>query len=298
MELEEYIQYHETKLHEQPGFHYNTYLCTIPQDFLRVDLHWHEQMEIIYIKKGRGIVTIGAQSFPVEAGMIVPILPGELHAIEGIDGVRMEYENIIFSLSLIDNQVENDWARRNILSPLQMGTLRFPRPIYEGTAMHTEVSAALDAADDACSRRPDGYSLLVRSSLFRFFFALYTHRSREERAAPSPYEDAIKQVLLYVQNHFSEPITVSDAASLIDYSDAHFMRVFRRETGFTFGEYLADYRLRYASYLLRERPDSVGSIASLCGFDNFSYFIRRFRRKYGMSPREYRSHGHQNTKSP
>ena len=153
-------------------------------------------------------------------------------------------------------------------------------------------------ADDACSKRPDGYSLLVRSSLFRFFFVLYTHRIREESLPPSPYEDAIKQVLLYVQNHFSEPITVSDAASLIDYSDAHFMRVFRRETGFTFGEYLSDYRLRYASYLLRERPDSVGAIASLCGFDNFSYFIRRFRRKYGMSPREYRSHGRQNTKSP
>ena len=179
-----------------------------------------------------------------------------------------------------------------------MGTLRFPRPIHAGSEMHAEVSAALDAADDVCSRRPDGYSLLVRSSLFRFFFALYTYRSREESAAPSPYEDSIKQVLLYVQNHFSEPISVSDAAGLIDYSDAHFMRVFRRETGFTFGEYLSDYRLRYASYLLRERPDSVGAIASLCGFDNFSYFIRRFRRKYGMSPREYRSAGRSNTKCP
>ena len=238
MNLEEYSQYRETLLHEQPGFAYNTYLCTIPQDFARVDLHWHDQMEIIYVKKGRGTVTAASRKYPVMAGSIMPILPGELHAIDGDPGVRMEYENIIFPLSLLDNQVENDWARRNILTPLQMGTLRFPRPIYADTAMHAEV--------------------------------LYTHRIREESLPPSPYEDAIKQVLLYVQNHFSEPITVSDAASLIDYSDAHFMRVFRRETGFTFGEYLSDYRLRYASYLLRERPDSVGAIASLCGFDNFS----------------------------
>ena len=56
MELETYIQYHETKIHEQPDFAYNTYLCTIPDDFKRVPLHWHEQMEIIYIKKGTGIV--------------------------------------------------------------------------------------------------------------------------------------------------------------------------------------------------------------------------------------------------
>lgn len=215
----------------------------------------------------------------------------ELHAIDGDPGVRMEYENIIFSLSLMDNQVDNDWARRNVLTPLQMGTLKFPRPIHRGTRFHEEVSSALDDADAVFGKRPDGYSLLVRSSLFRFFFAVYSHRSREESVPPSPYEDAIKQVLLYVQNHFAEPISVSDAASLIDYSDAHFMRVFHRETGFTFGEYLSDYRLRYASYLLRERPDSIGAIASICGFDNFSYFIRRFRRKYGMSPREYRAAG-------
>ena len=291
MNLEEYSQYKETLLHEQPGFAYNTYLCTIPQDFDRVDLHWHEQMEIIYVKKGSGTVTVGARRCPMRAGSIMPILPGELHAIDGDPGVRMEYENIIFSLSLMDNQVENDWTRRHVITPLEMGTLRFPRPIHTGTPSHSEVSAALDSADDACSRRPDGYSLLVRSSLFRFFYALYAHRSTEENLPPSPYEDAIKQVLLYVQNHFSEPITVRDAAGLIDYSDAHFMRVFRKETGVTFGEYLSDYRLRYAAYLLRERPESIGSIASLCGFDNFSYFIRRFRRKYGISPKEYRSAG-------
>lgn len=52
MNLEEYSQYRETLLHEQPGFAYNTYLCTTPQDFARVDLHWHDQMEIIYVKKG------------------------------------------------------------------------------------------------------------------------------------------------------------------------------------------------------------------------------------------------------
>jgi AraC-like DNA-binding protein/quercetin dioxygenase-like cupin family protein len=289
MNLEEYSQYKETLLHEQPGFAYNTYLCTIPQDFTRVDLHWHEQMEIIYVKKGSGSVTVGSHKYPVEAGTIMPILPGELHAIDGDPGVRMEYENIIFSLSLMDNQVENDWARRNILGPLRKGNLRFQRPIHKGTPFHDEVSDALDAADKACSERSDGYSLLVRSSLFRFFYAIYTNRSREETGRHSQYEDVIKQVLLFVQTHFSEPITVRDAASLIDYSDAHFMRVFRKETGVTFGEYLADYRLRYASYLLREQPDSIGAIASMCGFDNFSYFIRRFRRKYGMSPREYRA---------
>ena len=53
MNLEEYSQYRETLLHEQPGFAYNTYLCTIPQDCARVDLHWHDQMEICLLYTSR-----------------------------------------------------------------------------------------------------------------------------------------------------------------------------------------------------------------------------------------------------
>ena len=46
-----YENYHENKSHTSAGFPYNTYLCTIPQDFESVALHWHDDAEIIYIKK-------------------------------------------------------------------------------------------------------------------------------------------------------------------------------------------------------------------------------------------------------
>ena len=51
MNLSEYENYQEKKTHFDASFPYNTYLCCIPQDFLSVPLHWHQEMEIIYIKK-------------------------------------------------------------------------------------------------------------------------------------------------------------------------------------------------------------------------------------------------------
>ena len=134
MELETYIQYHETKIHEQPDFAYNTYLCTIPDDFKRVPLHWHEQMEIIYIKKGTGIVSVNMKPYTVSAGYVLPILPGELHSIESIPGQKMEYENIIFSLNILDNLEQNDWCRTNILHPLRSESFFFERPVLPGTS--------------------------------------------------------------------------------------------------------------------------------------------------------------------
>ena len=57
MDFARYEQYRETGVHEVPGFAYNTYLCTIPQDFARVRPHWHDQMEIVYVKRGSGTVS-------------------------------------------------------------------------------------------------------------------------------------------------------------------------------------------------------------------------------------------------
>ena len=200
MELEQYTQYQETRLHEQPGFAYNTYLCTIPQDFDRVNPHWHEQMELIYIKKGSGTVSVNLESYPVSAGCVVPVLPGELHAIEGDEGVRMEYENIIFSLGLLDSAEADDWCR-GVLNRLRSGALRFERPIRPGTAFHREVSAALDGADAACEARGEGYALLVKSRLFLLLHALYTHRLSDQGRLLRVRDSRARWIVAHLRHH-------------------------------------------------------------------------------------------------
>ena len=291
MELEEYIQYHESKRHEQPGFSYNTYLCSIPQDFEKVNPHWHEQMEIIYIKKGSGVVTVNLKPLEVNAGYIIPILPGELHSISlnrGSDAAHMEYENIIFSLSILDSRDENDWCRTNVIQAIEKGTLHFQRPIVPGTGFHNAVSEALDKADLVSEMHSEGYPLMLKSCLFQFLFSLFAHKSVEKPAPVSPHEQILKRIIMYVREHFAENIPIEKIAAEVEYSPSHFMRFFKIETGHSFIEYLNDYRISYAGYLLKESNDAIGGIASRCGFDNFSYFIRLFRRKYGVTPKEYR----------
>lgn len=287
MNLDEYIQYHETKQHGRPGFSYNTYLCTIPQDFDRVDLHWHREMEIIYVKSGSGSVSAGPDTYDVSAGCIVPVLPSELHAIFGTPGVRMEYENIIFNLSILDSTDENDWCREHVIEALNRGELRFPRPIRPGTAFHDEAASAIDDADQACMDPRPGYQLIIKACLFRFLYALYENRV-SAGSGRWAHQGTLKKILSYVRDHFAEKIQVADAAEISGYSSAHFMRFFKLETGMTFNRYLLDYRLRYASYLLKETDEPVSAIAGKCGFENLSYFTRQFHRHYGVSPREYR----------
>ena len=116
--------------------------------------------------------------------------------------------------------------------------------------------------------------------------------ARSFEAAEPELRDTVKlkTLLTYVKEHYGEKQTVADAARLVGYSEAHFMRLFHQETGQTFVAFLNEYRLTAAAYFLRESSKPIGEIAAHCGFDNFSYFIRLFRRRFGVPPREYR-HG-------
>lgn len=82
MQINNYQNYHETKQHTTAEFPYNTYPCSIPLDFTRVPLHWHDELELIVIKKGHGLISVDFQKKIVNAGDIIFIRPGCLHSIE------------------------------------------------------------------------------------------------------------------------------------------------------------------------------------------------------------------------
>lgn len=101
MNLTEYQNYHESKSHTSLEFPYNTYLCCIPMDFTHVPIHWHNEMELIVIQKGSGIISVDFITHEVKAGDIVFVLPGQLHSIKQKKEARMEYENILFHPSML-----------------------------------------------------------------------------------------------------------------------------------------------------------------------------------------------------
>lgn len=115
-------QYHEKKRHTEDQFPYNTYLCTIPDDFTEVPVHWHEEAELIVIQKGSGTVLVDLTHYHVTAGDIIIVLPEHLHAIREISGQKMEYENIIFRPELLSSD-NHDVCFEKFLYPLFSGQI-------------------------------------------------------------------------------------------------------------------------------------------------------------------------------
>lgn len=92
-----------------------------------------------------------------------------------------------------------------------------------------------------------------------------------------------------ISEKYAQDITVDDAANLCAMSQTYFMKFFKKMTGMTFVEYLTSVRMEQAQRLLKTSSDSVSQIAEECGFHNFSYFIRSFKKHFGVTPNQART---------
>lgn len=289
MNILEYENYHENAQNVDLDFPYNTYPCTIPLDFDRVPSHWHDEMEIIYVKKGHGYVTVDFTQYKVSGSTIVLIWPGQLHSIDQYDDLSMEYENIIFDAGMLLPKKE-DTSSGRFLRPFLAGKIPVPTIITSVSDYYMKVSECIDACDEICKTKPEGYELYIKSKLYEFFFVLYNRCRNTSPVRRQKSLDKTKDILKYIENNYMHKITVADAAEVAKFSESHFMRYFKETMGSSFIDYLKDYRLTMAARLLLVSESSILSVSEEVGFDNLSYFNRAFKAKYGMTPSHYRKH--------
>lgn len=283
MDNEKYENLHETKEHTPAGFPYNTYLCSIPKDFGSVKLHWHNEIEVIVIKKGCGIVSVDLVRYDVKAGDTVFVFSGQLHSIEQKDDFSMEYENIIFKADLLKSS-GTDIYSDNFLRPFLDGEIKI-NPLV----CSEEINSIISEVDELCDKRPYGYRLAVKGNLFRVMFHLVKKYSTDDfkPAAPKTLEK-MKTVITYIEENYQDRITIDEIAAKVYYSKSYFMKFFKNATGKAFIEYINDFRLTKAAAALQSSDNNIIDIASSIGFDNLSYFNRSFKRKFGVAPGEYR----------
>lgn len=99
----------------------------------------------------------------------------------------------------------------------------------------------------------------------------------------------VEEAILYMNSHYGDNIQIGEIADHVSLSRFYFSRLFRKETGRSPNEYLADIRINAAKEMLTERIYSITEISELCGFTNTSHFTRFFREKTGQTPAAFRS---------
>ena len=288
MDTAQYQKYHEEKCHTPADFPYNTYLCTIPLDFQAVSTHWHDEIELIAVKKGEGWVDVNLKRHAVTAGDIVLVLSGQLHAIAQKGCAVMEYETILFRPELL--AAENDACYARFLQPFFAETQEIAPVLTPECRNYPAISALLERIDTLCDARPYGYPLAVKGCLFQMFYEIISaERTETEHSLDRKSLAKIKEILSYIADNYSRPISIAEIAGACFYSESYFVKFFKHAMGTSFVQYLNSYRLEKAAKRLRDTSDTILQVAMETGFDSLSYFNRCFKKMYGTTPGKYRS---------
>lgn len=108
---------------------------------------------------------------------------------------------------------------------------------------------------------------------------------QSEKASP------MDEALSYVRKHYCKDITLTSVADHFHYNPSYFSLQFKRRAGVAFSEYLYDLRMKKAVDLLIHTDQYASQVGTQVGYPNAAYFTKAFKKKYGVSPDQYRKQG-------
>lgn len=215
--------------------------------------------EFIWVKNGAGVLTVGGERTPFLPGEGIFLPAGVPHGYEGDGPFHTAWVTFLGGEGLL--------AYLNVGGPF-----RFTVPEDMAGA-----AADLDAQANGTDSTP-----LSRSAAGYAFAAEYLERFCRPRA------DRLSAVRQYLENHFSEPLSLDDIAAAVGTDRFSLCRYMKKEAGHGVTEELLTIRVRKAKRYLRTNGASVSEVAALCGFSSPSYFTACFRRLTGVTPGAYR----------
>lgn len=280
---------HETKLHGRLSFPYALYGGLLPEGLSGFPLHWHDEMEFIYVQKGKMKVTVQNDEFILSENDLVIVQPQVIHAIDRFEDYHSEYFTILFRLSLLTTG-RGELCYQKYLEPLYSQNMLAPRFVERSSELGQRIAPYIGQLVEMRFNQNEN-ELLVKSCLYAVmhYICLNVSPVNTEEKYVITLNDKLKKTLEYIQNNYGENISVEQAATMSNFSQSHFSKIFRQLTGSSFTQYLKNYRLEIASDRLLNSDTSISEIAFSCGFNNLSYFTRAFVEKYQMTPREYRN---------
>ena len=270
---------------------FSIYKGTISPTFPSIAVHWHEEIEVIIVIDGSCNYRIDLDSFIINKGDILIVGPQKLHSFSLIKDNTMTWISFVFNMDMLKSST-TDGALLKYISPILNHEHELPTFIKGTSPCYNTIFNLIENILYCYYEKDIAYELELKSFLFHFFALLYKNNLIEQQINKSLLTvntmDKIKSVLNYINEHYTEDISINTLANICDYSEYHFMRFFKKHIGLTCIQYINNYRLEKASILLTTSNNAIMDISLEVGFDNLSYFKKLFKRKYNLTPKEFR----------
>lgn len=237
--------------------------------------NWHDNLEMLYFTEGSATIRYGTQDIEVSAGMLVIINAQTMHSMTSGTGVS-------FRMIIIDNIF------------FEENGIDITKYTFVPTTRDKKI---IDLFNCACAEyfgpRSDTESLAI-AKIRHAFLALmielcsgYVQSESPAHISAGGSEKYVKQAMEYINDNYTEKITLDGIARKIGVNKSYFAREFKKYAGQTVHTYINNLRCTRADRCLSEGMNVTGA-AMEAGFGTLSYFSRTYRKLRGVSPAEGR----------
>ena len=228
--------------------------------------HSHDFFEIEYIISGSGQYFVNGTEYTIKEGMLFFLSPANFHSIST---ERAELYNVMFPCSFFDPELMFSLFSPDYASAIELGA---ERTLIRSLLDEVVLSTKEDRFEDA--------GLYLQCILKKV-----SSLSSAEAHRPCSH---ISAAIIYILEHFRETITLKTTAEYLGLNISYLSSIFSKEMGKNFKTYVDELRFNYAEKLLSSTDIPITELCFKAGFSNYANFSRRFREKYGFSPKEMR----------
>lgn len=310
-----YFELKENRPHGTPENPFSQYHISDVNRAFQIPVHWHDELEIIYVKHGKLHVTISGENYIGNPKEAFVVSPGSLHFMGSPTG-DVDYYTFLFPVEYISFQTD-DIMEKTILSPLKHGGVMIKPQINDMAEdicerlieINTNISylkkKTSESTEERKNRENHKYNksddiavsnineaninaqFETKMTLLKFIRKMWQNGLILENAANGT-NTTEKEMITYIRQNYTREISLQEFGMQFHLSEKYVSRYFKEHFHITLSQYINHLRLEHARQLLQESTVPVTEVALQSGYQNVSYFIRCFKKMYGVSPLKYR----------
>ena len=257
------------------------------KDYNGVDIeyHHHEFYKIVIFISGDAQYSIEGRTYNLKPWDILLIGKNELHKCNV--NTSVPYERLVIWLK--DDIETNDKYFKNLTNCIKSSQERNTH-LLRLRENSCNIIKNLVPKILKYNKSKDPYDIALRNSfLMQALVVLnkaYVKNRNVDVTDDIFYDKTTEKIMKYINDNLQESLSIDELADEFELSKHYLMRKFKKQTGHSIHNYIIQKRLIYALELMKEKS-CMYEIAETAGFNEYSTFVRAFKKNYGLSPKKY-----------
>lgn len=248
-----------------------------------LDTHCENVYQVLLVTSGRVRYRVGEKIYEVGRGDVIVLNTLEEHGLE-----VLEYPYERYMIRVQPDFFQNEVKYPEVIAAFIKRPPDFSHLLTVSEPVWNYLYDIVLEMEREYNGKKKYWELYVGADLRRMFIMIYRECADVMTMKVGHSVTVAYNIMNYINHHFTEDISVDKIAAELYLNKNYIAHIFKEETGYSLIAYAILLRINRAKLMLAKTDKSITQIATECGYDDFTYFSRQFKKTTGLTPSAYR----------